>query len=915
MALTFASFSFSFCAKPRESVLGLADIKFSKFKKKFQLTPEDYVKDVLKNDLESHLAEFNKPPKTVTPVNEDSNPGNASCKSDWLNRCRYDCRICNFETSSYSVFFNHIKVHNLSSKEYSEQNGGKLSSTTIIHTCQICGYIMDWERSNIGKHLNTKHNSVSPQDYIDMFMHSYTDVPELADNEEDKWMNQCQFECKECSTTSQFSTRNKLMLHLYKEHYMSMKEYSEKETSIISKFVSHVCKICNKSMRWDSDTITAHLDRLHFKTPKEYFEEHIKGNLSKVLSTSRIIKSTDESSNKPCPTVKWSDKCRFSCQICFAVLQSKNILKWHVHHEHNMYENYYYEHFASDALYKVTHGCLICGEEMLFDSKILKGHLVNCHNKMTDSEYKAEYYSKYSLSATPQDLDNLWIYRSLYNCKICIKIFKGKDQFKKHITSEHSQSFNSYSEIHGNGVFKERFHICLVEDHQGKTCSKQILWDGRSMTYHLSKHNLTPQDYCDSYMSKNEDDKLGKVVQVEKCLWANKCTFLCKICFKIFDAKSKLCYHIEQDHKYPVPDDSSIMDGVVNYKLHTCQICSENVMWEEASLKTHFNTKHNLPIEDYAAKHLVTYQENEICSKQIKEFGSWTTQCIYRCMLCPDKPEMCRKMSLFNHLSKKHRNQNAGYFTTFENETFVKQSYHVCQECGESILWDPKYLQKHIEQGHKMKTSVYRAKFMHRYTENWEEIERRRKEDIKQSKSFRKMKSSPSSSPQSDQESSVETVSTSLFEDEDFGMTEEVRVWARGCLYHCEICGSDFAGALTFEHHLMNQHRMSVQSYKRRHGANQACVMSGFHFCKLCSNNVRHDEVDLKNHFTNEHNMSVVEYFEKFRGKLRFPKLERPKVTRTTLNQTNIVNNNNSAGTKRKNSEDLSEDKKKRRTL
>ena len=145
MALTFASFSFSFCAKPRESVLGLADIKFSKFKKKFQLTPEDYVKDVLKNDLESHLAEFNKPPKTVTPVNEDSNPGNASCKSDWLNRCRYDCRICNFETSSYSVFFNHIKVHNLSSKEYSEQNGGKLSSTTIIHTCQICGYIMDWE--------------------------------------------------------------------------------------------------------------------------------------------------------------------------------------------------------------------------------------------------------------------------------------------------------------------------------------------------------------------------------------------------------------------------------------------------------------------------------------------------------------------------------------------------------------------------------------------------------------------------------------------------------------------------------------------------------------------------------------------------------------------------------------------------
>jgi hypothetical protein len=31
-----------------------------------------------------------------------------------------------------------------------------------------------------------------------------------------------------------------------------------------------------------------------------------------------------------------------------------------------------------------------------------------------------------------------------------------------------------------------------VENKSRKICSKRVLWDGRSMSYHLSKHNLTP---------------------------------------------------------------------------------------------------------------------------------------------------------------------------------------------------------------------------------------------------------------------------------------------------------------------------------------------------------------------------------------------------------------------------------------
>jgi hypothetical protein len=40
---------------------------------------------------------------------------------------------------------------------------------------------------------------------------------------------------------------------------MSIKEYIQREKTFMSVFAQHTCKICSKMMRWDSDTITAHL--------------------------------------------------------------------------------------------------------------------------------------------------------------------------------------------------------------------------------------------------------------------------------------------------------------------------------------------------------------------------------------------------------------------------------------------------------------------------------------------------------------------------------------------------------------------------------------------------------------------------------------------------------------------------------
>ena len=904
----YTSFEFYSCKICDKSVRWESDNIIAHLDRYHQMTPELYLTDVLNGDIEANLADFNRRMRPSTQNDEES--GSGQSRIDWLNRCKFKCNLCNLETLQHSHFLNHLlRQHNLSGKDYAEKNGGKLFSTLVNHTCQLCGFILPWERSGIGKHLNYKHNSTGLQEYMDKFIDSYTDFPELQDNKEDAWMNQCQFECRECSPPSHYSTRNKLILHLSKNHQMSIKEYIEKDKNIISVMVNHVCKICDKSMRWDSDTITAHLEKFHSSTPPAYYDQYIKGLDLELLKTPVRVgggRAVDESYLKPCPTLKWSDKCQFVCQICYTVVRSKNILKWHVFSEHKMYENYYNEHFATEVLIKVTHGCLICNEELLFDSQTLRKHLTNCHDKMSEAEYKSEYFSKYTMHEVKQELEPSWLYKSLFSCKICLKILRGKDTFKKHLASEHSKAYNSYAEVHGSGVFKENFHTCLVEDQQKRPCSKQIPWDGRSMIYHLSKHSLTPEAYHSTFMTNDADSITKKIVKTETAQWPSKCTFLCKTCSKIFDTKTKLYGHIKESHGQPVPDDFSIKDCIVDFRLHTCQICNENVLWEEDSLENHFATKHKMWLSEYASKHLKTYQESESCRKEIQDFDSWSSKCVYRCLLCPNKPEMNRKLSLMNHVCKKHKNQSTGYFAKYDQETYVTKAEHVCQECGQTIPWDPRYLHRHIEKTHRMKTSVYRAKYMSRYTEDVDEIEARRKEQNKQSRSSKKARSSARIF-KTEPSSTAAGPANNFSDDEDQGMTEEVRTWARGCLYSCAICDVDIAGIKPFESHLTNHHQTSYFNYKRKYGANQACAISGFHFCKLCCNNVRHDELDLSNHMTKDHQISVAEYFEKFRGKLRMPKLERPKVTRTSLNNSSTVsesNNNSSRSSKRRSVEE-----------
>jgi hypothetical protein len=509
---------------------------------------------------------------------------------------------------------------------------------------------------------------------------------------------------------------------------------------------------------------------------------------------------------------------------------------------------------------------------------------------MTIEMYRQEHFDKFALTETPeQSVVSDWINRCMYCCKICFLAFKGKYVFKNHVISDHSMTFADYTKQHGSCVMEETYHTCQVKSLEGKLCCKETLWDERSMTNHFAKHNLSPEDYYKRFMKDYEASRLNNLKSDQQD-WMNRCSFLCKICTKVFNIKKNLLAHITEAHNVTCPEDGS----VVSCLLHSCQICNENVLWEEEKLINHLQTQHSLHPQDYASKYLQNYRENEECAIEIYKLDSWMNCCIFKCVLCVSSVTFDKKSKLANHLAQHHKENRAGYFKQFEEETIVQSTDHVCQICSKKMIWDESAIQRHIERAHKLKVEIYRAKYMQTYTEDADLIGQMRKEENKLARFPKKIKAQTSTPQESDT-----FISLPDDGDEDWGTTEKVRTWARGCLYNCQICESDFVGARAFTVHLVSSHQTSLQSYKKKYRSCNTNVIVGYHFCKLCCNNVRHDETDLYNHFQKEHKSNIVDYFNQFRNKLRMPRLERPMTEVIKNTETNPTQDSSAKKRKR----------------
>ena len=255
--------------------------------------------------------------------------------------------------------------------------------------------------------LSRLHASVSVPDYVQTYQESYTDNPELAENENEKWMNGCIFQCKECQKPENFNTRNKLALHLHREHQMTIKVYSDKHGSLFSRFATIVCKVCDKSMRWDSDTLIAHMDKVHSMTPDTYAKEYMKEELDNILKamSKRKARSNKAASNPEASTSSseppliesdWLNQCQLSCNLCDYETKFYNGFLTHISNEHKLNSKDFKAQNNGELYSKLVHHvCQICGNVMIWNRHSILHHLKDKHNSVNVGDYEATYRSCY----------------------------------------------------------------------------------------------------------------------------------------------------------------------------------------------------------------------------------------------------------------------------------------------------------------------------------------------------------------------------------------------------------------------------------------------------------------------------------------------------------------------------------------
>ena len=86
-------------------------------------------------------------------------------EDDWMNRCEYECQICEDENSylgnDYDDFVRHIKANHTSVWRYLIITQSLGMSRPVMYPCSVCSRSVPWDFRHMGEHQRRYH----PQEF------------------------------------------------------------------------------------------------------------------------------------------------------------------------------------------------------------------------------------------------------------------------------------------------------------------------------------------------------------------------------------------------------------------------------------------------------------------------------------------------------------------------------------------------------------------------------------------------------------------------------------------------------------------------------------------------------------------------------------------------------------------------------
>ncbi len=421
--------------------------------------------------------------------------------------------------------------------------------------------------------------------------------------------NKCVFQCSKC--IDQFKSWELLKKHLNITH--PTEKFKDMDIDkVITRTMTHVCKICSALVVCDKYFIRRHLSA-HKATLTSYFRDF----WSNVTYSVNVI----------------GNLCQYKCTGCKKEINTPHTFR---RHKKACSQN---RNFESKMLLveKVYHKCKICDKPMLCDANVLVRHFRRAHSISTEEYCKKtattivqSRHRQVSLKTESLKLSKTVGNLCVFACSICKSQYNNSLCFRNHFAKHWPRPIEPLTTYLDKG-FSYQCNLCsklmlcdknILQSHmrvvhgKKKNDKESVSFSSKSQ-YHMLQDLFTKDIPVSSTLSKKSVLPVEKLhIKEITSKIGNLCRYKCPYCdSKDFTSFTNLRQHCKMAHNFGLSYNPSL---VTEARWHACLLCPMAVMSDRYFLSKHLTMTHKKCLPDYEK----TFIQNG--GKSLPTFTDWS---------------------------------------------------------------------------------------------------------------------------------------------------------------------------------------------------------------------------------------------------------------------------------------------------
>ncbi|RVE49939.1 hypothetical protein evm_005407 [Chilo suppressalis] len=515
------------------------------------------------------------------------------------------CKLCHLVFQSTKTLEMHQKRKHQSFRE------------SFQHVCDYCG--MSYEMKNsLVVHIKRKHgpgtnpddNEEKACDICALVFKGNTRLRMHMRRKHGSFADSFKHECQDCGLT--YDKYRSLIVHRKRKHMNSKKP-------VVNQWYN--CPFCPKVFG-KRETYSRHVQRKHKLSEDGQVKSEEPSNLVSYRN-----EETGEITCTECPLVFASmnflklhmrrkhnalkEDFRLKCKICNLSYDKIESLKRHIRrkHDNDSYCEVCNKQFESKEMYlnhthvKVIKECTVCG--LIFASQGGLAKHMRCTHKVDSPKVTFCHLCNKGFHDKRQLKPHLMKvhYKVSYTCKYCLKTFKAKESYRRHILFKHPMENHFVDQMQQCDQCSEKFSDELELCKHINTAHSEILPDAKL-----------------PFVTVKKEEEAKDIYQCTKCT-------------DIYSSFEQMKAHYEQVHHFG--------------QETQCQICGEIMPGNQ--VQKHIKTVHTVTVHDCKYCEFKTSNKSSMTQHMLRHKNATTLHC--------DFPG-CKYKSYYDIPMQKHKQKH-----------------------------------------------------------------------------------------------------------------------------------------------------------------------------------------------------------------------------------------------------------------